>query len=42
MHKAGGPEEFMAALNQMIPEDETVALQGRTFRDFELQWQRLK
>jgi hypothetical protein len=33
---------FMASLNQMIPEDESVALQGRTFRDFELQAQKVK
>jgi len=35
-------QTFIASLNQMIPEDEAVALQGRTFRDFELQAQKLK
>ena len=35
-------QTFLAALDRMIPEDESVALQGRTFRDFELQAQALK
>jgi len=35
-------QTFRAALDRMIPEDESVALQGRTFRDFELQVQTLK
>lgn len=35
-------QTFMASLNRMIPEDESVALQGRTFRDFEGQAQILK
>ena len=33
---------FMASLNQMSPEEEATPLQGQTFRDFELQAQKLK
>jgi hypothetical protein len=33
---------FMASLNKMMPEDESIPLQGKTFRDFELQAQALK
>ena len=33
---------FMKSLDQVIPEDESVPLKGRSFRDFELQAQRLK
>jgi hypothetical protein len=33
---------FMESLDRMIPEDESVPLKGKTFRDFELQAQKLK
>jgi hypothetical protein len=33
---------FMSSLDQVVPADESVPLQGKTFRDFELQARRVK
>ena len=35
-------QDFFAALNRIIPLDESKPLKGRTFRDFELQARELK
>ncbi len=35
-------KDFFDVLDQVIPEDESIPLKGQTFRDFELQGQRVK
>src|SRR5579884_47156 len=35
-------QAFMTSLDQILPEDESVPLKGRTFREFETQAQTLK
>ena len=35
-------KDFFEVLDQVIPEDESIPLKGQTFRDFELQGQRVR
>ncbi len=35
-------KDFLEVLDQVIPEDEAIPLKGQTFRDFELQGQRVR